>query len=348
MTTRKPCCTPSRAAPADTLSDPLEAAAARVTRLATNAIEPAAALPERATTAPGTGDPLARRPELIALPGGSFVMGGTLDEAIQGDGEGPQREVKLSSFDIGRTSVTNREFSAFVRATRYVTDAERLGASFVFYLQLDAPTRGRIRQAPGGLPWWVEVPDACWQRPEGPGSDVHERPDHPVVHVSWHDAQAFCRWSDTRLPSEAQWEYAARGGLIGRRYPWGDDLEPKGKPLCNIWQGAFPLAPRAPWTPAPMACGSFEANGFGLHDMAGNVWEWCNDWFDPDYHAITDTVDPLLQRPGARRSQRGGSFLCHASYCNRYRVAARHSNTPLSAASNCGFRVVASTSSPSV
>lgn len=327
---RKACCTPSRAA-TDTTgpTDKLRSLDAR-----------------RDPPARAPCNPLDPRPSLIELPGGSFRMGGLLDEAIEGDGEGPPREVKLSPFAIGRTTVSNREFAAFVRATRYVTDAERLGASFVFYLQLEQQARNRIRRTPAGLPWWVEVPDACWQRPEGAGFDVNDRPGHPVVHVSWHDAQAYCRWSGTQLPSEAQWEYAARGGLIGRRYPWGDDLQAHGAQRCNIWQGEFPQAPRAPWTPAPMPCGSFDANGFGLHDMAGNVWEWCEDWFDPEYHAITGAIDPLQRRPGARRSQRGGSFLCHVSYCNRYRVAARHSNTPLSASSNCGFRVVAPASRP--
>jgi sulfatase modifying factor 1 len=143
-----------------------------------------------------------------------------------------------------------------------------------------------------------------------------------VVHVSWHDARAYCEWARVRLPTEAQWEYAARGGLEQRRYPWGDELEPQGRPRCNIWRGGFPNEPAPGWQPGTVPAGAFEPNGWGLHNVSGNVWEWCDDWFSP-----------------GRRSMRGGSFLCHDSYCNRYRVAARGSNTPASSASNCGFRV---------
>jgi len=300
-------------------------------------------------TAPATGD---RPPDptcgdgaaagalpLVNLAGGEFTMGSDAAEAVPGDGEGPARRVAVSAFAISAATVTNREFAAFVRATRYVTDAERCGSSFVFYLQLPDAVRATARQVATGFPWWLPVEFACWQRPEGAGTHVHERPDHPVVHVSWNDCQAYCAWSGTRLPTEAEWEFAARGGLEGRTFPWGDELLRDGVPRCNVWRGAFPNAPAAGWHPAPVPARSGEPNAYGLHNACGNVWEWCADWFSPAYHAETAAANPRYTRPTGRRSMRGGSFLCHASYCNRYRVAARTSNTPESSASNCGFRV---------
>ena len=266
-------------------------------------------------------------------------MGTDSLEGFPADGEGPARSVRVNPFAIAGTTVTNAQFSAFVRATGYVTQAEEAGSSFVFYLQVPPALRATIRRHPQGLPWWLEVADACWQRPAGPGSGVHGHDDEPVVHVSWNDAQAYCRWAGVALPTEAQWEYAARGGLQGARYPWGDHMpEP---PPCNIWQGGFPNAPAPGWSPGPAAARGFAPNGHGLYDMAGNVWEWCADWFHPDYHRITSSHEPLQAAETGRRSMRGGSFLCHDSYCNRYRVAARGSNTPESSASNIGFRVVA-------
>ena len=252
-------------------------------------------------------------------------MGNDGPDANPGDDEGPVREVALPAFRIAATTVTNAEFAAFVRATCHITDAERAGSSFVFYLQLPVQRRAAARATVSELPWWLPIEDACWQRPEGAGSHVHDRPDHPVVHVSWRDAAAYCAWAATRLPSEAEWERAARGGVEGRRFAWGDELlDADGRPRCNVFRGAFPNAPSAGWRPAPIAAGSGEPNGFGLHHVCGNVWEWCAD-----------------TRPHHQRALRGGSFLCHDSYCNRYRVAARSANTPDSSASNVGFRVVA-------
>jgi formylglycine-generating enzyme required for sulfatase activity len=276
----------------------------------------------------------------VQLAGGSFAMGSDGPETVPADGEGPARRVTLRPFAIAATTVTNREFAAFVRATRYVTDAERLGTSFVFFLQVPEPARRVARQVVRGLPWWLPVEHACWQRPEGPGTQVLDRPDHPVVHVSWNDAQAYCAWAGTRLPSEAEWEFAARGGAEGTRFPWGDDLCAEGVPRCNVFRGRFPDAPADGWMPAPQPVRSGEPNGFGLFNVCGNVWEWCADWYSPGYHAETPAIDPVGVRPGDRRSLRGGSFLCHDSYCNRYRLSARHANTPESAASNIGFRVV--------
>lgn len=193
-----------------------------------------------------------------------------------------------------------------------------------------------------GLPWWLEVDGASWQRPEGPGSHVVDRADHPVVHLSWNDAIAYCRWAGVRLPTEAEWEYAARGGLDGCRYPWGDVLSPDGERLCQIWQGDFPNQPASGWQPGTVPVQAFPPNGYGLYSVSGNAWEWCADVFDPDYHRATPIDNPLGRGPDPeQRTMRGGSFLCHDSYCNRYRVAARSSARLATTSSNCGFRVAA-------
>jgi formylglycine-generating enzyme required for sulfatase activity len=280
-------------------------------------------------------------PPLVALDGGEFLMGTDSADGFAEDGEGPARRVRVDPFRISACAVTNAEFREFVRATRYVTDAERCRSSFVFFLQIDEQARRAVRRVPFRLPWWLPVEDACWQRPEGPGSTIGQRLDHPVVHVSWNDAAAYCAWSGLRLPTEAEWEFAARGGLQGRRYPWGDELEGDGEGRCNIWRGRFPLEPAAPWQPGSMPARCFAPNGFGLYNASGNVWEWCQDWFSPTYHHDTSAHNPRVATVTGRRSMRGGSFLCHASYCNRYRVAGRSSNSPASASSNCGFRVAA-------
>ncbi len=281
------------------------------------------------------------RPRLVRLPGGRFIMGSDAKEGFAKDGEGPAREVEVSPFSIGETTVTNREFREFVRATHYITDAEQAGSSFVFYLQVDVQRRAAMRRISRELPWWLDVEGACWQRPQGPGSGIEALLDHPVVHVSWTDATAYCAWAGLRLPTEAQWEYAARGGLVQARYPWGNEFEPGGQRRCNTWQGVFPSQPLPGWTPGPMAARSFEANGYGLYQMVGNVWQWCADGFSAHYHLETSLRDPRVDAVTGQRAQRGGSFLCHASYCDRYRVAARASNAPMSTTSHCGFRVAA-------
>jgi formylglycine-generating enzyme required for sulfatase activity len=294
----------------------------------------------RAAPAAHAGAPRASH-DWITLPGGAFTMGSDSAEGFAEDGEGPARRVELSAFAIAATAVTNAQFRDFVRATGYVSEAEQAGESFVFYLQVDAERRAAIRRVSRELPWWLPVEGACWQRPAGPRSTILDRLDHPVVHIAWNDAAAYCAWAGVRLPTEAEWEYAARGGLEGRRYAWGDELEPGGARRCNIFQGEFPARPAEGWTPGTVPVTAFAPNGFGLYNTAGNAWEWCADWASPGYHRTTAARDPLQERPTGRRSLRGGSFLCHASYCNRYRVAARGSNTPASSASNLGFRVAA-------
>lgn len=286
----------------------------------------------------------ARCPDLVPIEAGEFLMGNDGPDAIAGDGEGPARRVQLSAYQIAPATVTNREFAAFVRATRYVTEAEQEGYSFVFFLQMPEAARRSARRVASGLPWWMPVDNACWQRPEGSGSHVYDRPDHPVVHVSWNDAIAYCTWAGAALPTEAQWEKAARGGLEGRRFAWGDTLvAADGGLSCNVWRGTFPEAPDANWPPSPVAACSGAANGYGLYNVCGNVWEWCADSYDPRYHLNTASVDPFADAATGARSLRGGSFLCHASYCYRYRVSARSSNTPSSSASNIGFRVCSAT-----
>ncbi|HEY9369638.1 formylglycine-generating enzyme family protein [Streptomyces sp.] len=265
--------------------------------------------------------------QLLTLPGGRFLMGADDPEGFPADAEGPVREVAVEPFRIAATAVTNAQFATFVKATGHITEAERFGFSFTFGAFLADPVAD-ISPPVAAVPWWRAVEGASWRCPEGPGSHVTDRQNHPVVHVSWNDAQAYCAWSGTRLPTEAEWEYAARGGLEQRRYPWGDELTPGGRHMCNIWQGDFPdLNTAADGYVGTAPVKSFRPNGFGLYNTVGNVWEWCADWFTPDEESS--------------RAMRGGSYLCHDSYCNRYRVAARSSNTPDSSTGNIGFRVAA-------
>lgn len=280
---------------------------------------------------------------LVTVPAGTFFMGADDEVGFPDDAEGPVREVKLSAFRIDRYTVTNRQYQAFIEATGYRTDAERFGWSYVFrgFVSKATLRRGHAQEVPG-LPWWYGVRGAYWARPEGKGSGIADRLDHPVVHVSHTDALAYCAWAGVRLPTEAEWECAARGGLVGKRFVWGDELTPDGTHMCNIWQGTFPTHNTAEDRfegTAPVD--SFKPNGFGLYNIAGNVWEWCADWWTTKHPGERPIIDPVGPQHGTARVMRGGSYLCHHSYCNRYRVAARSSNTPDSSTGNCGFRVAA-------
>ncbi|WP_425528144.1 formylglycine-generating enzyme family protein [Yinghuangia seranimata] len=280
------------------------------------------------------------RDGMVRLPGGEFLMGTEDAEGFATDGEGPVRRVRVDPFRIDAHAVSNARFAAFAAATGYVTEAERLGWSYVFAAFLPGALR-RASPRPERTPWWCGVEGARWDRPEGPGSTVEGREDHPVVHVSWHDADAYCRWAGGRLPTEAEWEYAARGGLEQRRYPWGDEREPGGTYMCNIWRGTFPAKNTADdgyRGTAPVD--AFAPNGFGLHNVSGNVWEWCADWWTTDHGAERPLVNPRGPHAGNDKVMRGGSHMCHDSYCNRYRVAARTANTPDSSSGHTGFRCV--------
>jgi sulfatase modifying factor 1 len=274
---------------------------------------------------------------MVVLEGGEFLMGNDGPDAYSGDGEGPAHRVTLRRFRIDTTAVTNADYARFVRTTGHVTAAEQFGWSFVFAGLL--PDEFPDTRGVAAAPWWRQVFGADWQHPEGPHSDLADRLDHPVVHVSWHDAQAYCRWAGKRLPSEAEWEYAARGGLEGRRFPWGDEREPGGKHAMNVWQGSFPCENTAGdghYGTAPVD--AFAPNGFGLYNTTGNAWEWCRDWYSPTYYAPGSAENPTGPESGTHRVMRGGSYLCHDSYCHRYRVAARSANTPDSTTGNLGFR----------
>lgn len=279
-------------------------------------------------------------PDLVDVPAGVFTMGNDDATNDPADGEGPRHDVELGAYRIGATTVTNDDFRAFVDATGHRTDAEKYGNSFVFGGLLPddfPPTRGVA-----AAPWWREVEGATWNRPEGPQSNVDGRGDHPVVHVSWNDAVAYCAWAGVRLPTEAEWERAARGGRADAPFPWGDDLEPDGEHRMNVFQGRFPGEnTEADGWAGTSPVRSYAPNGFGLFQTTGNVWEWCSDWFDPRYYARSDRHDPRGPDRGTAKVMRGGSYLCHHSYCRRYRVDARSANQPDASTGNIGFRVAA-------
>jgi formylglycine-generating enzyme required for sulfatase activity len=302
---------------------------------------------------------------MVWVPGGTFVMGN--DEGAPD--ESPAHEVTLDGFWMDAREVTNRQFAAFVEATGYVTTSEK--APELRSIKPDSPLAkveildefnkpGSICAVKGFKPedfdpargaysWWEYVPGADWRHPEGPDSSIEDRMDHPVVHVSWLDAKAYCDWAGKRLPTEAEWEYAARGGRGGETYPWGQKRNPDGKWLHNIWQGDFPMENKGEdgfEKTAPV--GSFPANAYGLFDMSGNVWEWCADYYRPDYYARSRRRNPTgprssfdPQEPGiVKRVQRGGSFMCSDSYCVGYRNAARMKGEEDTGAFHTGFRCV--------
>jgi formylglycine-generating enzyme required for sulfatase activity len=284
---------------------------------------------------------------MIRVEGGRYRIGYEGPEAWQADGEGPVREVTLNSYYLDQTAVTNAAFAEFVEATGYVTESEKFGWAFVFKGQLARSKQRKLagRQTVNNLQWWYAINGAYWRKPEGPGSNIKRRMDHPVVSVSWNDAVAYANWVGKRLPSEAEWEVAARGPRnVQTCYPWGRELEPGGKHRCNVWQGDFPHTNTAadgyPWT-APVTAFSQMEGGF--YNLIGNVWEWCADWFSPTWHVAereATRINPRGPGQGGSKVMKGGSFLCHESYCNRYRLGARTANAPDSATTNLGFRCV--------
>ena len=278
---------------------------------------------------------------MASLPDGEFLMGSEDRLAYPDDGEGPVRRVRMSSFRIDVFAVTSADFSRFVDDTGYVTEAERLGWSLVFAGLLPdgfQPLRGG-----GRAPWWRQIEGADWRHPEGPGSSVAGREHHPVVHVTWNDARAFATAVGKRLPTEAEWEYAARGGLESQPYPWGAELEPGGEHRMNLWQGSFPRRNTgADGYEGTCPVDAFPANGYGLYNMTGNTCEWCSDWFCRTFRARGRRTSQRGPPAGTHKVVRGGSYLSHPSYCRRYRVSARSALTPDTSGGDLGFRCAAS------
>ncbi len=331
--------------------------------LAAVLLAPAAWLVVPAAAGAGPDEPPGEAPEgMVWIPPGEFTMG--TDEPQMPDAR-PKHRVYVDGFWMDRTEVTNEQFQRFVDATGYVTVAERpldpkdypgvppealVPGSIVF-----TPPEGEV-SLHDHLRWWRYVPGASWRHPEGPSSNLEGREKHPVVHVAFEDAAAYCAWAGKRLPTEAEFERAARGGLEGKRYVWGDELKPGGKFQANTWQGRFPTSDSAEdgyRGTAPVA--SYPPNAFGVHDLAGNVWEWCSDWYRPDTYALraksgevarnpkgpADSFDP--QEPGVpKRVQRGGSYLCSDQYCSRYVPGGRGKGAVDTGSTHVGFRCVKS------
>lgn len=299
-----------------------------------------------------------------------FVMGSSNPKDLKN--EQPAHPVKLDGFWIDQHEVTNAQFRKFVDATGYVTTAEikpdweemkksvppgtpkppddvLVAGSLVFFpTSTPVPTDDVSK-------WWKWVPGASWKHPEGPDSNIDDRENHPVVHVSWDDAMAYTKWAGKRLPTEAEWECASRGKLVGKRYSWGDTPVTESSTVANIWQGLFPHRnDKADGWDRTSPVKSYEPNGYGLYDMSGNVWEWCSDWYRVDAYALRAGKGAVVNPPGpteswdptepnaAKRVIRGGSFLCHVTYCESYRNAARRGNTPDTGMSHLGFRCVMS------
>lgn len=329
-------------------------------------------------TSESAGAPSEPAPEgMVWIPGGEFSMGAAAPLGVDANDVGmkathdsrPIHRVRVSGFWMDKTEVTNAAFARFVEATGYKTLAEIAPTREEFP---DAPedmlVPGSVMFNPPGQPvpldnplqWWAWVKGANWRQPEGPGSSIESREDHPVVHVAYPDAVAYAAWAGNRLPTEAEWEFAARGGLSGKVYPWGDDFAPEGRPMTNSFQGHFPdhnSARDGHVATAPVA--SFPANGYGLHDVAGNVWEWVGDWYRPDHYAKqarqsapavnpqgpASSFDP--DEPGAlKRVHRGGSFLCTEQYCSRYMVGTRGKGEVNTGTNHLGFRLVRSPDQP--
>lgn len=297
--------------------------------------------PDRGDTArpnpPARGDGAAPA-DAILVPGGQTLVGAA-KAIIPDDGESPLRKQRLASFRISPTTVTNAEFADFIDATGYVTEAERFGWSFVFWAQV--PESFGATEAVQGIEWWRKVDGATWRDINGPDTAEEAwRPDHPVVHVSWNDAQAYASWAGGRLPTEAEWEHAARGGLGDVRFPWGDQEPDETTHFpCNIWQGDFPNRNDQRdgyFTTAPAR--SFAPNAYGLYNLVGNVWEWTADAYR--IRSLKRQVKQKLAGMKGYKLSKGGSFLCHHTYCYRYRIAARSGSSPDSTTTHQGFRLV--------
>ena len=312
-------------------------------------------------------DPNQSTADMVLIPGGTFNMGADDDRAWRD--EYPKHQVQIDSFWMDIHEVTNAQFAAFVAATNYITTAEKAvdwdeikkalptgtpkpddsqlaPASLVFVATQNAVPLDNVSQ------WWRWKKGANWRQPEGPGSDIIGKENHPVVHVSWFDAVAYCNWAGKRLPTEAEWEFASRGGLQDNPYAWGDEALLEGKPKANTWEGNFPYQNKERdgfYLSAPVS--TYAPNSYGLFDMSGNVWEWCADWYDENYYetlAGQTTVNPKgpetsydSNEPYAqKRVSRGGSFLCHKSYCSGYRNSMRMKTTPDTGSIHTGFRAV--------
>ena len=271
------------------------------------------------------------------IPGGSALVG-TNRPQIPNDGEAPLRKKRVNAFHMAATTVTNEDFARFMSETGYITEAEEFGWSFVFHNQV--PDDYGYSEAVPGIDWWRRVDGANWSAPNGPGTETDCLMDHPVVHVSWNDARAYAAWVGGRLPTEAEWEHAARGGLGDVPFPWGE-IEPYdvGCTPCNIWQGRFPkLNTRLDGYETTAPAKSFQPNGYGLYNMVGNVWEWTSEPYRN--RSLKRQVKERLKGMGGYKLSKGGSFLCHKSYCYRYRIAARSGTSPYSSTTHQGFRIV--------
>lgn len=277
-----------------------------------------------------------RRDDVIWFDGGVSSMGTDVPE-IKADGEGPRRKTGLKPFGMDRYAVTNERFAAFVAATGYRTDAERFGWSYVFNSFI-APSLSD--SASGSAPWWRSVDGAYWSRPEGPSSSTNGRERHPVVHISWNDAAAFAKWCGGRLPTEAEWEHGARGGAPDRRFPWGNDEPTDTAIFCNIWQGDFPnLNTAIDGFTGTAPVDAFAPNPAGLYNCCGNTWEWCVDPFHVRSLSSAGRARDLQAVTDKERTLKGGSYLCHRSYCYRYRIAARTGRPRDTSAGHTGFRL---------
>ncbi len=363
----------------------LAVAAFGLTYLVTRAIQPqaassgaAGAVPVTSTPAPASSPSLpSAAPEkepgetpagMVWIPGGDFLMG--TDDLQANPVERPAHRVRVGGFWIDRTELTNAQFRRFVEATQYVTTAERPvdWEQLKTHVPPGTPKPPDEKLVPGSLVfsppdhpvplddinnWWKWVSGASWRHPDGAGSSIDGKDDYPVVHVSWDDAIAYARWAGKRLPTEAEWEFASRGGLDGKKYAWGDEFQPGGKYQANTWQGHFPETNTdEDGFPRLSPVKSFPPNGYGLHDMIGNVWEWCSDWYRPDTYRLDAARSPVIDPTGPEKSYdpeepfqpkrvtRGGSFLCSANFCTNYRPSARRGTATDSGMSHLGFRCV--------